>query len=298
MRSLARIFQVALAECAGALRSRRALVLLLLYIVSAACCMYGTISIFSRMEQELAQLLQLPDAGKTGVVSTALWQSKPFQKMVRAMVSNDLVYADIQGRHPIELVYAWFVFFCAPLLVVLTTGNRVADDLKSGAVRYSIVRCTRAEWSLGKFAGLALMLVFALAASAVGAWCVAVCRLSNATSLLPAMFDWGARAWLYSLSWLGVALGISHFTRSGSRATALGIFAVVALCALPGVLWMNAKWFDCPWLQNFEILTPSSAKILLWRRSFAPLANAAFRLVALGMFFFALGVAVFRRRDA
>ena len=37
MRSLARIFQVALAECAGSLRSRRALVLLLLYIVSAAC---------------------------------------------------------------------------------------------------------------------------------------------------------------------------------------------------------------------------------------------------------------------
>lgn len=298
MRSLARIFHVALAEWAGAVRSRRALVLLLLYLVAAVMCMYGTISIFSKMETELAQVLQLPEAEQTGVVSKTLWTSKPFRKMTRAVIRNDLVFRDIEGRHPIELVYAWFVFLCAPLLVVLVAGNRVADDLRSGAVRYAIVRCTRTEWSVGKYVGQALMLVCALAASAVGAWIVALCRLSDAGALLPAMFDWGARAWIYSLAWLGVALGISHLTRTGSRATALGIFAVAALTALPMILSWTGTRFDLPWLVNFDLVSPVTSKILLWRQDVAPLAEASFRLVLLGIFYLALGNAVFRRRDA
>lgn len=298
MRSLARIFHVALAEWAGAVRSRRALVLLLLYLVAAVMCMYGTISIFSKMETELAQVLQLPEAEQTGVVSKTLWTSKPFRKMTRAVIRNDLVFRDIEGRHPIELVYAWFVFLCAPLLVVLVAGNRVADDLRSGAVRYAIVRCTRTEWSVGKYVGQALMLVCALAASAVGAWIVALCRLSDAGALLPAMFGWGARAWIYSLAWLGVALGISHLTRTGSRATALGIFAVAALTALPMILSWTGTRFDLPWLVNFDLVSPVTSKILLWRQDVAPLAEASFRLVLLGIFYLALGNAVFRRRDA
>lgn len=298
MRSLARIFHVALAEWAGAVRSRRALVLLLLYLVAAVMCMYGTISIFSKMETVLAQVLQLPEAEQTGVVSKTLWKSKPFRKMTRAVIRNDLVFRDIEGRHPIELAYAWFVFLCAPLLVVLVAGNRVADDLRSGAVRYAIVRCTRTEWSVGKYVGQALMLVCALAASAVGAWIVALCRLSDAGALLPAMFGWGARAWIYSLAWLGVALGISHLTRTGSRATALGIFAVAALTAMPMLLsWTGAR-FDLPWLVNFDLVSPVTSKILLWRQDVAPLAEASFRLVLLGIFYLALGNAVFRRRDA
>ncbi len=298
MTALARTFQVAFAEWTGALRSRRALVMLLLYLVAAVACMYGTISLFGKMEKELAQVLQLLESEQTGVVSKTLWKSKPFQKIARAVSNDDLVYEDIRGRHPIELVYAWFVFFCAPLLVVLVSGNRISDDLRSGAVRYAIVRCTRTEWSFGKYLGQALMLVCALAASAVGAWFVALCRLSDAASLLPAMFDWGARAWLYSLAWLGVALGVSHLTRTGSRATALGIFAVFLLCAWPGVLQIVGSWRGLPWLANFDVLSPASAKVLLWRRSFEPLLEAAVKLTTLGMLYLMIGNAVFRRRDA
>ena len=300
MKAIYRIWQNAVAEWTGAVRSRRALVLLLLYLASAVCCMYGTISVLGRMENELAQVLQLPESEQTGVVSAALWKSKPFQRMVRAGVQNDLVYNDIAGRHPAELVYAWFAFFCAPLLVVLVAGNRVADDLRSGAVRYSITRCTRAEWSLGKYFGQATMIAFALAVSALGAWIVAVCRLSGvgAAELLPSMFGWGQRAWVYSLAWLGVALGLSHVCRSGSRATSLGIFAVALLAALPVLLQKSVGWTGCAWLENFELLAPASAKDYLWRRGAGPLGAALFHLGALGFAYLALGYAVFRRRDA
>ena len=300
MKSLFRIGQVALSECAGAVHSRRALVILVLYLLSSVFCMVGTISILGKMEAELVNVLQLPESQRTGVVSATLWKSKPFQRMVKASLRNDLVYDDIVGRHPAELVYAWFAFLCAPLLAVLVAGNRVADDLRSGAVRYALVRVTRLEWTLGKYAGQVLMVALALAASAVGAWLVAVFRLSGVgmLDLLPAMFGWGFRAGLYALAWLGLALGVSHLTRSGSRATAVGLMAIAACAIWPFGLRCWAEYADWPWLLHFDALVPSSAELALWRRSFVPLFTGGLHLFTLGMCYLMLGHAVFNRRDA
>ena len=300
MKSLFRIGQVALAECAGAVRSRRALVILVLYLLSAVFCMMGTITVLGKMEAELAKVLQLPESERTGVVSATLWKSKPFQRMIKAGVKNDLVYNDIAGRHPAELVYAWFAFMCAPLRAVLVAGNRVADDLKSGAVRYAIVRVTRLEWTLGKYAGQILMVAIALAASAIGAWLVALFRLSGIGTfeLLPAMFCWGARAGLYALAWIGLALGVSHVTRSGSRATALGLVAVALCAAWPNILEYFAGKSGWSWLNHFDALVPSAAEMSLWRRSFVPLFTGGAHLLALGLAYLMLGHAVFARRDA
>ena len=44
MTALAKIWQIAIAECAGAVRSRRALVTILLYLVLSVLSMNGTIS--------------------------------------------------------------------------------------------------------------------------------------------------------------------------------------------------------------------------------------------------------------
>ena len=299
-RSLSRIFQTALAECVNAVHSRRAVVMLVLYLVSSVFCMTGTITILGRMETELANVLQLPESQRTGVISATLWKSKPFQRMVRNAVRNDRVYNDISGRHPAELIYAWFAFLCAPLLAVLVAGNRIADDLRSGAVRYAIVRVTRLEWTLGKFLGQTLMVAIALAASALGAWIVAAIRLSGVGSmeLLPAMFDWGARAFIYALAWLGIAMGISHVTRSGNKATSLALVAIALLAAWPWLLKIFAAMTGCPWLEHFDVLAPSAAKLSLWRRSAGPLLAGGCQLAALGLFYLMLGHAVFRRRDA
>ncbi len=300
MNCLFRIGQVALAECAGAVRSRRVLVVIALYLLVSVFCMTTTITILGKMETELTKVLQLPETEETGVVSATLWKSVPFQTMVRTGLRNDLVYNDIEGRHPVELIYAWFAFLCAPLLAMLVAGNRIADDLKSGAVRYALVRVTRLEWTLGKYAGQVLMVALALAVSAVGAWLVAVVRLSGVGmfELLPAMFDWGFRAGLYELAWLGLALGVSHMARSGSRASAVGLLAIALCVAWPGILRLLSTWLDCPWLDHFDALVPSTASASLWRRSFAPLFTGGVHLLTLGLAYLMLGHVVFDRGDA
>lgn len=298
MRTLFRILQTAVSELESALHSRRALVLVLLYLVSAICCMYGTISLFGKMETEVAKVLQLPEGGKSGVISATLWKSASFSRMVQKGVDDDLVFADIQGRHPVELAYAWLAFLLAPFLAVWTAGNRISEDVHNGTVRYVLVRCTRAQWALGKYLGQVFMVGLALGLGALGAWLVAAFRLGgvDVMTLLPGMLDWAMRAWLYSVGWLGLALGISQMTRSSNYATFFGTVGVIVLLVLPNML--RASWCQEFGLANLDLLTPRYANLGLWRRSLPVVAAAAFHLTVLGLFYWTVGHAVFRRRDA
>jgi len=300
MRALWHIGQTALGEWGGAIRSRRALVLLVLYLGAAVLCMNGTISVLGKMETELAAVLQLPDTGETGVVSASLWKSKPFNRMVRSVVGESPVLDDITGRHPVELIYAWFVFLCAPLLAVLVAGTRISEDLRSGAVRYMLVRETRLEWSVGKYLGQAIMIAVALVVSAMGAAVVTFCRLPSgtATSLFLPLINWGLRAWIYSLAWLGLALGISHLTRSPGRATSLGIVAIGIFGALSPVVDFLCASKGAPGvLTHLRMLVPAGAEMSLWRFSAVPLLSGSFHLVILGLTYLMAGAAVFCRRD-
>lgn len=300
MVSLYRIWQMALWEWGCAIRSRRALVVVAIYLVCAVLCMNGSVSVLSKMEAELTEVLQLPAADSTGVVSKALWNSKPFARLVRAVVGGGPVLDDIFGRHPVELLYAWFAFLCTPLLAMLVSATRVSDDLRSGAVRYMMVRMSRLEWALGKYVGQTMMVLAAMAVSSLGAAAVAFFLLSpgTAASLVWPMLGWGARAWLYSLSWIGIALGVSHLTRSPGRASAIGVFAVCVfgvIGASLGTLQAKFGWPEA--VLHLEGLLPSSSQPALWRFSWQPVAAGTFHLLVLGLSYLMAGVAIMMRKD-
>ena len=300
MNGLRQMWRVACYEWFDALRSRRALVVLLLYMAAAVCTMNWSINILHKMETELATLLQLPASDRTGVVSTALWKSKPFQNLMREVTQNDLVLHDITGKHPVELIYAWFAFFYAPLLVVLVAGNRIAEDLGSGVVRYAIFRTSRASWSLGKFIGQALMIGLALVLSGFGAYAVAKYRLAGSGT--PDMFlhilQWSLRAWVFSFPYLGLAMGLSHLTKSASKATVMGIIAITVCFAV--TIMLRHFTADTGWrsyLPYLNVLVPEDHKMYLWRNSLAPLVTGTLYLMTLGFCYLLAGYAVFRKRD-
>jgi ABC-type transport system involved in multi-copper enzyme maturation permease subunit len=300
MNGALQVWRVARYEWFDALRSKRALVVLLLYLMAAACNMYWSISLLGRLETELASVLQLPQSERTGIVSTALWRSKPFQRMMRQMAQNDAVLDDITGKHPAELIYAWFAFFYTPLLVVMVAGGRIAEDLGSGAVRFVIFRISRLSWTLGKFIGQALMIGFALLVSGIGAYAVAKVRLAGygTPDLLSSMLRWSIRAWIFSIPYLGIALGLSHMTRSSSKATVLGILAITLSFAVS--VWLRVVGSESGWgacLSYLEVVVPDAHKMNLWRSSLAPLLTGSAYLVTLGVCYLLLGYAFFRNRD-
>jgi len=296
-----RIWLTALYEWRGAIRSRRALVLFVLYLATAVLCMYGTISILGKMEVELSKILMLPGGSEAGIVSETLWKSEPFRRIVRSVVGDSLVFESLLSRHPVELLYAWFAFLLAPMLVVLVSGGSVAEDRRSGAVRYMLTRVTRLEWSVGKYMGQAMLIACAIALGAVGAWLVAWARMPSAPAfrILVPMLCWAAKAWAYSLAWLGLALGVSHFVRASGKAVALGILALFALSVMFGLVKMSVTLFGWPpALVHLSVLSPAYSEDALWRGSPVALVGAAFHLVALGFVYLMAGAAVFARRDA
>ena len=296
-----RIWLTSVAEWRGAIRSRRALVLFVLYLATAVLCMYGTISLLGKVESELSRLLAVPVGVEAGVVSESLWKSEMFRRMVRSAVGDSLVFESLLSRHPVELLYAWFAFLLAPMLVVLVSGGSVAEDRRTGAVRYMLTRVTRLEWSVGKYAGQAMLIACAIALGAVGAWIVVWARMpaDPAFRILVPMFGWAAKAWVYSLAWLGLALGVSHLVRTSGKAVALGILALFALSVVLGLVKMSVALFGWPSaLLHLVALSPSYSENALWRDSPVAIAGAAFHLVTLGLAYLMAGAAVFARRDA
>lgn len=295
--SLRRIWQAGLFELFGAVRSRRAIVVMVLYLAASLLGMSGTISALGRMETEISSALKLDTAenARSGVVSRTLWQSQSFQCIARNIVGDSPVYDDICGRHPAELIYAWLTFLAVPMLTILMAANRIADDVRSGAVRYMITRVSRLEWALGKYVGNALLMAAGLAVGAFAAWCVAAFRLSGAdiAALLPSMLGWAAKAWALSLAWLGLALGISLMVHTGAKATSLGMSALVVFSAASASL----ERFGSRVLALGRLF-PSSVEGSLWRTSFAPVASASAWLVILGLLYLTAGYAFFARRDA
>lgn len=299
--NLRRLLQSALFELFDAVRSRRALVLIILYLIVSLLTMGGTITALGKMEDQLADTLGIEQVeGKSGLVSATLWKSKPFQRLARHVVDDSLIYDDIVGRHPAELLYAWLVFLFVPLMTVLFTSNRVAGDVRSGAVRYMLTRVTRLEWSLGKYLGNAVLILAGLLVGAVAAWGVAAWKLSGADipALLPAMVGWSLKAWILSLAWLGMALGVSHLFKTPGKADGVALMMLFVFSVASGVLGLISKFEGFAAKLSFlTSLFPSGVEDALWRASFAPVALASLWLITLGLFYLSLGYARFARRD-
>ena len=298
--AFARTWRVAATEWRTSLGNRRALVMALLFVAVSALVMYGTVSAFAAMEREVVALLKLPPSDTPGAVTMTLWKSKLFSNVIAHLCGGSLVFADIRNQHPILLAYAFFIFQVAPILTLVVSATRVADDIRAGTARYWLVRVTRTEWSLGKFFGEAAMLALAMLAGALAAGAVACGRLpgTDGLALLPGLLDWTLRAWVYAFAWLGMFCGLSHLVKSGGKATALSILAMMAAAVWPLALDnLSSALGDVPALAQLDALTPGAAQTLLWRRSPAALVQGVVHLGALAFLYLSVGAAVFRRRD-
>ena len=300
MTAVARIVRVAIADIGTSLRSRRAIVMILLFAAVSALIAYALVSAFAAIEREVVAALGLPAADNPCAVSATLWKSKPFMRFASGVAGGNLVFADIIGRHPLVLAYAFFMFSTVAVLTLLVSAPKIADEIRSGAARYWLIRTTRGEWSIGKFVGEALLVAVSLSVGSLSAWGVVAFRLPGATGavLLPDFLDWTARAAVYAFAWLGLFIGISHVARSGGKAVAFSILAMIALSVWPITLGNIAE--ACPYLsfvKGLDVLAPHSAMSLMWRRTPAALLRGVVHLSAISFLYVGIGAALFRRRD-
>jgi ABC-type transport system involved in multi-copper enzyme maturation permease subunit len=290
---------VALHEVVDGFRSRRALALFLLYLLGSVGSCLVFIKVLHSIEGELVSAMGLTPSGEAGSVTATLWQSDSFKHMMGELVGDRTLASRLLAIPPLALFYGWLSFFFAPLLVLLLSSPRIAEEVGTGSVRYLLVRTGPAEWCSGKLAGQAVLLMAALLLSAAGAWVVGYFRFSGFQPLasIPHFLGFALKAWIYTWPFLCLALAVSQFTRSPVIATAAAFvaFAVIQIISGTAQYFTGEGWRRL--LDVVYVLTPRSGRLGLWTPEVPPFVSAAALLAALGLGYFLSGYAFFVRRD-
>lgn len=290
---------VARHELAEGIRTRRAVVVLILYLAGSVTATNGFISALNRIEEQVAEMLALAPGASTGAVADALWESRQFQRMITALVRDRDVARALFAVPPIALMYAWLAFTFTPILVMLTTSSRIASEIGTGSVRLVFLRTQRLAWAFGKFLGQSLVVIVALMLSVAGAWITARLRMDGLDGGAAAvgMIAYAGKAWIFSLSFVGLALGVSQTTRHPNLATVIGFVAWIAMRVLA---WVAGR-FEGDGVRELwhvaRMITPHGHWVDLWRPDAAHVISATLFLSALGLVYLVIGHCILSRKD-
>jgi ABC-type transport system involved in multi-copper enzyme maturation permease subunit len=286
-------------ELADSARSRRVIVMVLLYLVGAMAAAALFIQFLHSIEGQLVKSLGLAAPKDAGSVTATLWKSSAFRQMLTSLIGERELAETLLAVPPLALFYGWLSLAFTPVLVMLTASTRIAEEIASGSVRYVMFRAARSQWCLGKFAGQALQIFGALMLSAAGAWVVGFFRMHSFEPLATAQYMiWFAlKAWVYALPFLGLALAVSQLFSTPNLALAFGFISLLAVSVLNGLSkWLAGEGWRRAW-DIVNALTPGGHRQNLWWNDAQHLVPAAVFLLALAAVYLLAGYARFARRD-
>jgi ABC-type transport system involved in multi-copper enzyme maturation permease subunit len=301
VRTLRDALIVAAFDLGESLRSRKVLIVLVLYVAGAIASTYIFTEVLANVEQELAEQLLVARTQAPGSLTQAVMESPELRRVLARLVHDDELAAALVSIPPVSLLYGWVALTFGPIFVALTSSDAIASEVASGSVRFALARTERSAWALGKLLGQAALLAVGIVLGGVATWITGWSRLSSFEPVESAM--WIARyaltSYCYVFAFLGLALGVSQVTRSVPWSRALG------LCALAGVFAANG-WLDrddvhaaAPVLaSSARVLLPVAHRLDLWRLAAGDVVPSVVMLIALGTTYFTLGHARFARRDA
>lgn len=286
-------------ELADSARSRRVMVMILLYVAGAMAGTALFISVLQKIEGQLVTTLGLTAPKDAGGVTATLWKSHAFRDMLTHLVGDRQLAQSLLAVPPLALFYGWLSFAFTPALVMLTSSTRIAEEISTGSVRFVMFRAARSHWCVGKFAGQALQILGALLLSAAGAWVIGRFRMNSFEPVATAqyMLLFAVKAWVYALPFLGLALGISQLFASPNLALAFGFLSLVAVSVLSHLSgWLAGEGWRRIW-DVVNALTPGGHRQNLWWGDASHLVPAIVFLLALGVLYLIAGYARFARRD-
>ena len=290
---------IAAQELVDSLRSRRALVVLLLFLLGSIAGTLLSIKFIHTIEKSLSGMLGLEAGTGTGGTTATLWKNEWFRHTVTEMVDDKSLAEALLSVPPLSLFYCVIAFLFTPMLVTLTAAPRLAEEVWSGSARFVLFRTTRMAWCVGKYGGQALLLLAALLCSVPAAWLCGLLQMTDyaAAATLFAMLGFAFKAWVYGLAFLGLASGISLLFRSPGLATAGGLIALMAVTAL---FHLARHWAAPGWRRICDVvqmLTPRAQYYDLLRPDFIHAATAGLLLLLLGIGYLLGGYARLARRD-
>lgn len=289
-------------ELLESVRTRRVLVLVLLFLLGGGFSAWGFASFLGNAEAAAAHALNAPSTNRPGASLSALEHTSIYRDLVKSLVDDPQAAAALAAIPPIVLVFAWLTMTFAPALVLLTSSDAVSAEIETRSLRYTLLRTGRVEYAAGKLAGQLALLAAVLLLSGITFLTVSAISLSGLSlgdSALAMLRLW---PWIFAdtLPYVGLALGASMLASSGRGGWALSIGGVVLL----SLAHVAAQW---PTLRHGGI-APALLDLLDYTTPFprrygliAPVGPTFFHALAVTLGTFAaytgLGLWRFRRRD-
>lgn len=291
---------VARFELWDAMRSKKALALLILYLTASLAGTALFIRTVEAIEGALADTLAVARTAQVGTMTSTLFESDQFRRILTSMVGDAKLAAELVTLPPLALFYGAFALGLVPLLVVLSASDTIALEVSTGAVRYSLFRCDKLSFALGKFFGQVGLMVVGVFLGGLACYVLGAFSFASFDALGTAY--WTAvlslRTCFFGFAFLGVAFLVSQLTPSVNLARAGGILLWFAFTAGYHLLDIEEVRAKAPVLiPTLQELFPGAHRLDLWRPEVVSRLSAEVMLLGLGALFFTLGYWRFSRRD-
>lgn len=275
------------------LRTRRALVLVLLYLLIAASVSGIYVQIMTQIQDSVSALSGIAGAADDpqASASMAMVQDEGYRMLLLFFAGGDAPLADhLASYPPMVLVYSWISLAFLPWFIALTSYDMIAGDIHLRTIRYAALRTSRGAFVLGKLLGQA-----ALVAAVTGLGMLPVVVISAiylpgfdfVGTVLALLSTWPITV-LCALSFLGIVTFASQLCKGpgAARAVAVGLlFLIWIFTLLPGPI--GHLELLSPWYWKFGLFHPAIDQRLL----------AIGACLGLCAGYTALGYLRFRRRD-
>lgn len=287
-------------ELAVALATRRALAVLLLYVLTAALGGAAYAASVSAIQRHSVELLATRGIdGERAKRAVASGSQHTVEQIVEKLAGTEgNAVAPSLTRSAAPAAFLWGSLAVLPLLILLTSFDLVAGELESRSLCYAVLRAPRRTLLFGKLVAQALLLLgVTLAASLVLVSVVATMHESFTwEEVVPGMLrSCGALAG-YAFCYLGLSVACSALVRQPFQALLAGLGLVLALRLIALLVHVpDASAWSA--LRPLRWLSPTSYEPGLWEAGVGgPLGSIAvylvFGAVALGVAFRSL-----ERRD-
>ena len=236
---------VARFEILRAVRTWRALALIVLYGVAAAGATWMFAEFIGMMENTVADQLGVLRTETPGAMLDKLVESETWRDVVKELVGSEHLVEHVLRVPPLAMFDLWFSFLIVPFFAASAAAECIAIDVRSRAIRYEAARTGRLELAFGRFLGQVALTAVATVLAALVVWVTAwfTMVLPDPLLVLGWLLWFVPRSIAFALPFVGLGVAASQLTASAAWARVMAVGGT----GLSWVLYGVARNADPTW---------------------------------------------------
>ncbi len=288
------ILEIVIYELQSAVATRRALMVIGLYLASGILGSVAYVASISKIEEQAIEgFVEQGVSADEAANAVSVIGDQAYEKMVAFFVGAPQEQLNpMLIDSPILPVFLWASLIFLPFLILMTSFDHVVGDLNNRSICYQLLRVSRRETLIGKT--LAQMLLYT-SITFINAGCLLLLGISMLESLdvslaLPGLLLAWALLIPVGFCYLSITTFASSIARQPFSALVITIFILFGL----NVLGALSGWLDMPFL---EYLKPSHYETGLWLTSTVDIFISLGAYIGFGLFFLFLADRTLAGRD-